>query len=273
MSKSSKSDEFFTFDEVLKELKLSEDELKKLVSEGEIRAFKDEDRMKFKKVDVEGKRPEHITEPTVILPPDEAEIPAASDDATFIEEDTTSSIGTTEDVPVGSDTDIHLPGLVEEADVTTPIESVPDDIGATVPEEEIEVAETIAEEGAVETIPEEMVETIAEQAPPAARPKSRISRFAPAQAGPSREMQASYPEMPVSVTMPAPKFKTPVIFIIFLGVILLFLFLIGSFMADALRISSGQGKYPTGFTRDFGQMVLDIVGIKKEDVDLDKFKK
>ena len=87
MSKSSKSDEFFTFDEVLKELKLSEDELKKLVSEGEIRAFKDEDRMKFKKVDVENKRPEHITEPTVILPPDEAEIPATSNDATFIEEE------------------------------------------------------------------------------------------------------------------------------------------------------------------------------------------
>ena len=223
MSKSSKSDEFFTFDEVLKELKLSEDELKKLVSEGEIRAFKDEDRMKFKKVDVENKRPEHITEPTVILPPDEAEIPATSNDATFIEEDTTSSIGTTEDVPVGSDTDVYLPGLVEEADVTTPIESIPEDIGATVPEEKIEVADTISEEGALETIPEELVETIAEKASPAAKPKSKLSRFAaPA---PSREMQAPYPEMSVSVTMPIPKFKTPVIFIAFLGVILLFLVL------------------------------------------------
>lgn len=266
MAKSSKSDEFFTFDEVLKELKLSEDELKKLVSEGEIRAFKDEDRMKFKKVDVEGKKSEHITEPTVILPPGEEEIPATSDDATFIEEDTTSSIGTEEEVPVGSDTDVHLPGLVEEADVTTPIESIPEDIGATVPEEEIEVAETIAEEGAVETIPEEMVETIAEKAPPA-KSKSRISRFAaPA---PSKEM--AYPEMPVSVTIPVPKFKTPVVFIACLGVILLFLIIIGSFMADALRVSSDRGKHPIGITREFGQLVLDIVGIK--DVNLDKFKK
>jgi len=271
MAKSSKSDEFFTFDEVLKELKLSEDELKKLVSEGEIRAFKDEDRMKFKRADVENKRPEHITEPTVILPPDEAEIPALSDDATFIEEDTTSSIGTTEDVPVGNDNDSYLPGLAEEADVTTPIESIPEDIGATVPEEEIEVAETIAEEGVVETIPEEMVETIAETAAPASRPKSKISRFAPAPAGPSRDIQAPYPEMSVSVTMPTPKFKTPVIFIAFLGVILLFLIFIGSFMADVLRVSSGRGKYPTGFTRDLGQMVLDIVGIK--DANVDRFKK
>ncbi|MEW6027268.1 MAG: helix-turn-helix domain-containing protein [Planctomycetota bacterium] len=265
----SKSDEFFTFDEVLKELKLSEDELKKLVSEGEIRAFKDEDRMKFKKVDVESKRQEHITEPTVILPPGEEEIPAASNDATFIEEDTTSSIGAEDEVPIGSDTDVHLPGLVEEADVTTPIESVSEDIGATVPEEEIEVAETIAEEGAVETIPEELVETVAEKAAPAGRPKSRLSRFAPAQAGPPSGM--AYPEMPLSVTMAAPKFKTPVVFIACLGAILLFLTIIGSFMADALRISSDRGKHPIGITREFGQMILDIVGIK--DVNLDKFKK
>ena len=268
MSKSSKSDEFFTFDEVLNELKLSEDELKKMVSEGEIRAFKDEDKMKFKKVDVEIKKPEHITEPTVILPPDESEIPAASDDATFIEEDTTSSIESIEDIQVGSDTDVRLPGLVEEADVTTPIESIPDDIGATVPEEQIEVAETITEEGVVETIPEEMMETIAETAP-AVKPRSKISRFAAAPS--SKEMQMPYPEMPVSVTMPIPKFKTPVIFIILLGVILVFLTLIGSFMADALRISSGRGKYPTGLTRDFGQTILDIVGIK--DANVDRFKK
>ena len=139
------------------------------------------------------------------------------------------------------------------------------------PEEKIEVADTISEEGALETIPEELVETIAEKASPAAKPKSKLSRFAaPA---PSREMQAPYPEMSVSVTMPIPKFKTPVIFIAFLGVILLFLVLIGSFMADTLRVSSGRGKYPTGLTRDFGQTILDIVGIKKDDANLDRFKK
>jgi hypothetical protein len=265
-----KSDDFFTFDEVLKELQLSEDELKKMVSEGEIRAFKDEDRMKFKKADVTNKKPEHITEPTVILPPDDSEIPAAGDDATFIEEDTTSSIQSAEELSIGGDNDINIPGLIEEADVTTPIEPIPDDIGATVPEEQIEIAETISEEGLADNIPAEMTETIAEAAP-AAKPKSRMSRFASAPQPAAASTPQAYPEMPVSVAMPLPKFKTPIIFIVFLGVILLFMTIIGSFMADALRISSGRGKFPTGLTRDFGQMVLDIVGIK--DINIEKFKK
>ena len=97
-----KSDEFYTFDEVVKELKISEDELKKMVSEGEIRAFKDEDKMKFKKMDVEAKKAEHITEPTVILPPGEIELPAVAEEPAFIEEDTTSSIGATEEMAIGS---------------------------------------------------------------------------------------------------------------------------------------------------------------------------
>ena len=41
-----------SFDEVLKELDMDEDELKRLVSEGQIRAFRDEDRMKFRSEDV-----------------------------------------------------------------------------------------------------------------------------------------------------------------------------------------------------------------------------
>ena len=38
-----------SFDDVLKELKIEEDDLKKMVSEGEIRAFRDQNTMKFKK--------------------------------------------------------------------------------------------------------------------------------------------------------------------------------------------------------------------------------
>ncbi|MBI4243977.1 MAG: helix-turn-helix domain-containing protein [Planctomycetes bacterium] len=45
--------DFFSFDEVLKELKIAEDELKRMVSEGEIRAFRSENKMKFKKEDIE----------------------------------------------------------------------------------------------------------------------------------------------------------------------------------------------------------------------------
>ncbi len=47
------ADQFFSFEKVLRELHLEEEELKRLVSEGEIRAFRDEDKMKFKKEDID----------------------------------------------------------------------------------------------------------------------------------------------------------------------------------------------------------------------------
>jgi len=49
----SKSGEFYTFDEVLRQLNIDENRLKRLVSEGEIRAFREGDQMKFRKTDVE----------------------------------------------------------------------------------------------------------------------------------------------------------------------------------------------------------------------------
>ncbi|MEK7866367.1 MAG: helix-turn-helix domain-containing protein [Planctomycetota bacterium] len=45
--------EYLSFEDVVSQLGLSEDEVKRLVSEGELRAFRDEDRMKFRKEDVD----------------------------------------------------------------------------------------------------------------------------------------------------------------------------------------------------------------------------
>jgi len=45
--------EYYSFEEVLKDLKLEEDELKRLVSAGEIRAFRDKNTMRFKAEDVD----------------------------------------------------------------------------------------------------------------------------------------------------------------------------------------------------------------------------
>lgn len=52
------ADEFFSFDEALSELRLKEEELKRLVSEGEIRAFRDGETMKLRKSDVDNLRSE-----------------------------------------------------------------------------------------------------------------------------------------------------------------------------------------------------------------------
>jgi len=49
----SKSGEFYTFDEVLRQLNIDENRLKRLVSEGEIRAFREGDQMKFKRAEID----------------------------------------------------------------------------------------------------------------------------------------------------------------------------------------------------------------------------
>ena len=52
------NDNFFSFDEALDELRLQEEELKRLVSEGEIRAFREGETMKLRRADVEALRSE-----------------------------------------------------------------------------------------------------------------------------------------------------------------------------------------------------------------------
>jgi hypothetical protein len=49
----SKSGEFYSFDEVLRQLNIDENRLKRLVSEGEIRAFREGDAMKFKRTEID----------------------------------------------------------------------------------------------------------------------------------------------------------------------------------------------------------------------------
>jgi len=51
-------DEFFSFEEALDRLRLKEEELKRLVSEGEIRAFREGETMKLRRADVDSLRRE-----------------------------------------------------------------------------------------------------------------------------------------------------------------------------------------------------------------------
>lgn len=95
--------EYYSFEKVLKELLIDEDELKRLVSEGEIRAFRDEDKMKFKKTDIDGLRKGRMTEPTIILPSGGSEGGSASDDEVLlVEEDTSETLLDIDDIGGGS---------------------------------------------------------------------------------------------------------------------------------------------------------------------------
>lgn len=75
------SDEFFSFDEALDELRLKEEELKRLVSEGEIRAFRKGDTMKLRRSDVEALRAELSTGGEVVDLGDSTEELVFEDDA------------------------------------------------------------------------------------------------------------------------------------------------------------------------------------------------
>ncbi len=75
--------DYFSFEDVLKELELSEEDLKRMVSEGELRAFRDENKMKFKKEDVDHLKKGRITEPTIILP----STPSGGQDETVLDLD------------------------------------------------------------------------------------------------------------------------------------------------------------------------------------------
>lgn len=92
--------EYYSFEKVLKELVIDEDELKRLVSEGEIRAFRDEDKMKFKKSDIDGLRKGRMTEPTIILPSGEGS--ASDDEVLLVEEDTSETLLDIDDIGGGS---------------------------------------------------------------------------------------------------------------------------------------------------------------------------
>jgi len=63
----SQSNEFFSFEEALEELRLKEEELKRLVSEGEIRAFREGETMKLRRRDVEALRSELLGDEVVDL--------------------------------------------------------------------------------------------------------------------------------------------------------------------------------------------------------------
>jgi hypothetical protein len=86
--------DYFNFDEVMGELEVSEEELRRMVSEGELRAFRSENKMKFRKEDVEVLQKGKESEPTIILP---------TDDQT----------GATDELSL--DLDIDTAGLTEEA--------------------------------------------------------------------------------------------------------------------------------------------------------------
>jgi len=117
--------DFFSFDEALNQLNLKEEELKRLVSEGEIRAFREGDTMKLRRADVENLRKELMGGEVVDLG------------------------GAAEDLVFEDDLELEEAGMATEeiSDMDTLLEEDVEDVGeVALEEEELEELEEIEEE-------------------------------------------------------------------------------------------------------------------------------
>jgi hypothetical protein len=110
--------QYYSFEKVLNELHLAEDELKRMVSEGQLRAFRDNNKMRFRKEDVERLRSQKQEDPTLVLGGDDL-----SDDT----DDTLNDAGDLDDLDFQTD-DSSVPSLDFDGDEAGDIEydDVPD---------------------------------------------------------------------------------------------------------------------------------------------------
>lgn len=131
--------EFYSFDEALKELRLKEEELKRLVSEGEIRAFREGDTMKLRKADVENLRAE-LSGGEVVDLGDVKEELVFEDDVEVVDESGMATQEITDvDTVIDDDVqevadDIELEGATAEAEAELEEEAPPAPPPVEVPE-------------------------------------------------------------------------------------------------------------------------------------------
>jgi hypothetical protein len=142
--------EYFSFEKVLKELQMDEDELKRLVSEGQIRAFRDEDRMKFRKDDIEGLKKGRQTEPTIILPPGGGD--AEGDDIMLVDDDTDETLLDLDDLAdddLGEADETAIPSLDLDDDDDASSDTLTEEL---VFDEDLDEGETTDEVATQETL-------------------------------------------------------------------------------------------------------------------------
>ena len=122
--------DFFSFDEALNQLNLREEELKRLVSEGEIRAFREGDTMKLRRADVENLKKE-------LMGGEVVDLGGSGEDLVFEDDLQLEETGmATEEI---SDMDTLLEEDVLEADV--------EEVGEVAIEEEVVEEVLVDEEG------------------------------------------------------------------------------------------------------------------------------
>lgn len=141
-------DQFFSFEEALKELRLKEEELKRLVSEGEIRAFRQGETMKLRRADVENLRSELSGGEVVDLGDVKEELVFEDDelsDAGMATQEIGLATEEISDVETIVDEGVEDVGEVETIEAVTEIEET-DDEAAPVARRTVRVVEDVPEE-------------------------------------------------------------------------------------------------------------------------------
>ena len=160
--------EFLTFDEVLRELQIDEEELKKLVSGGDLRGFRDGDSMKFKHSDVLKVKKGRETEPTIILTDSDQALGAEDEvDELILDDDAIDEAV------------LNIDDLVDEVDADDTLSLDDDDDDDVVPTVEVPALDDEEDDeiGASFELTEDEEEEVDEVAPKSTS-ASRVSRSA-----------------------------------------------------------------------------------------------
>ncbi len=247
--------DYFSFEDVMRELELGEEELKRMVSEGELRAFRDENKMKFKKEDVESLKKGRITEPTIILP---------STPTSETTDETVLDLDIGQETAALSDTSAQLaaakpkgpgkppPKRVEEEDLVVQQAETGGDQEETFIEEETDTGLSteplkLADEAADETVEAEAVtEQVAEPARGAApsRAGSRVGRRVSA-------------KIPVAVEEEIERKRAHPIWTLLIFLAFIASAFSGLFFYDMMRLEMGKTDQPSSMTAGFGKWALD----------------
>lgn len=237
--------DYFSFEDVMKELELGEEELKRMVSEGELRAFRDENKMKFKKEDVESLKKGRITEPTIILP---------STPSSETTDETVLDLDIGQETAALSDTSAQLAAVGgkgrQEEDLVVPSEEVGSDQEETFIEEDTDTGLSteplkLADEAAEETVAAEAVE---EEAPPPPPARKRTGMT-----GVQRKVTA---RIPVAVEQEIEKKRAHPVWTLFIFLALIASLYSGFFFVDMMRLETGQASTPSDVTAGTAEWVL-----------------
>jgi hypothetical protein len=256
-------EDYFSFEDVLGELEMGEEELKRMVSEGELRAFRDENKMKFRRDDVENLKKGRTSEPTLILPSDtdipleigSPELEETSLDLETVDESLDiSSVAPTLEIAGDTHMDDSEATVTEELvfdDTDFSLDTASLDAGETFIEEDgdtgltTEPLELVGEDFATEAIAieddEEAIPTI--EAPAQTKKRRGRRRGAAAELPPAVEAE---------IEARKPHWIWTFVLFLTLGSTLYASF----FMYDLLRVENGFSQTPMEFTQKWGDKVL-----------------